>query len=62
MMVGKKGYGETERGERGTIGMVGERSHFHNGSFQSIDAKDVSCRYFVHSDNFATHEEEAKHE
>ena len=42
--------------------MIGESSRFHNGSFQSVYTKDVSCRHLVHSDNFATHEEEAIHE
>ena len=62
MNMEMKGYGETERGKRRTIGMIGESSRFHNGSFQSVDTKDVSCRHLVHSDNLATHEEEAIHE
>ena len=42
--------------------MVGESSHLHNGSFQSIDAEDVAGRHFVHGDNLATHKKESIHE
>lgn len=62
MRIDRREYGETERGKRGTIGVVGESSHLHDGSFQSIDAEYVAGRHFVHGDNLATHKKESIHE
>ena len=59
MSVKANGYSETQRGERGTVSTIGERSRFHDGSLQSVDAENVSRRHFVHGDNLATHEEKS---
>ena len=62
MRIDRREYGETERGKRGTIGVVGESSHRHNGSFQAIDAEYVAGRHVVHGDKLAPHKTDSIHD